>query len=74
MYTRAFIAKLVKYIDHETVSYVRSDVWQRPLAIDTNDRSIEKAIRIGSDPCDVEIVGDGGSVGKPARAEHENGR
>lgn len=74
VYTRAFVAELVEYIDHDTVSYGCSDVWYRPLAIDSYDGSLKKAVRVGSDPCDVEIVGDSGCVGEPAKAEHKNAR
>lgn len=74
VYARAFVAELVEYIDHKTVSYGRSDVWYRPLAIDSYDGSVKLAVRVGSDPCDVEIVSDGGCVGEPAKAEHKNAR
>ena len=72
MQTRAFIAELVDNIDHNSVPYSRSDVRYRPLPIDSYDRSIEKAIRVSSDPCDVEIVRDGGCTGEPAETEEEN--
>ena len=70
--TRAFIAELVNYIDHNAVSHSRSDVRYRPLPVDSNYRSIEKAIRVSGDPCDVEIVCDSGCTGEPAEAEEEN--
>ena len=67
--TRAFIAKLVDNIDHNAVSHSGSDVRYRPLPVDSYERSIEKAIRIPSDPCDVEVVRDGGCTGEPAETE-----
>ena len=69
--TRAFIAELVDNIDHNAVSHSRSDVRYRPLPVDSYDRSIEKAIRVSSDPCDVEIVRDSGCTGEPAETEEE---
>ena len=70
--TRAFVAELIEYIDHDAVSHSRSDVRYRPLAIDAYDGPIEKAIRVCGHPCDVEIVCDGGGVGKPAKAESKD--
>lgn len=74
MQTCTFVAKLVQYIYHNTVSHSCSDVWYGPLAVDSYDRSIEKAIRVGSDPGDVEIVCDGGGMGEPAEAKDKNAR
>ena len=70
--TRAFIAELVDYIDHNAVSHSRSDVRYRPLPVNSYDGSIEKAIRVSGDPCDVEIVRDSGCTGEPAETEEEN--
>ena len=70
--TRAFIAELIDNIDHNAVSHSRSDVRYRPLPVDSYDRSIEKPIGVSSDPCDVEIVRDGGCTGEPAETEEEN--
>ena len=72
--TRSFVAKLVQYIDHNAVSHICSDVRYGPLAVDPYDRSIEKAIRVGSNPRDVEIVCDGGGMGEPAEAKDKNAR
>lgn len=72
--TRSFVAKLVQYIDHNTVSHSCSDVGYGPLAVDSYDGSIEKSIRVGGDPRDVEIVCDGGGMGKPAEAKDKNAR
>ena len=69
--TRAFTAELVDNIDHNAVSHSRSDVRYRPLPVNSNHRSIEKAIRVSGDPCDVEIVRDSGCTGEPAEAEEE---
>ena len=70
--TRAFIAEFVDHIDHNAVSHSRSDVRYRPLPVNSYDRSIEKAIRVSCDPCDVEIVRDSGCTGEPAETEEEN--
>ena len=70
--TRAFIAKLVDNIDDNAVSHSGSDVRYRPLPVNSYDRSIEKAIRVSSDPCDVEIVRDSACTGEQAEPEEEN--
>ena len=70
--TRTFVAKLVESIDHNTVSHSCRDIGQRPLAVNSYNRSIEKAIRVGIHPCDVEIVYNGSCVGEPAKAENKN--
>ena len=58
-------------MDYKTVTDCGSDVGQRPLAIDAHDRSCEQAIGIGSDPCDVEIVCDRGSMNMHAQAQKD---
>lgn len=66
------VSQQIEYIDYETVTDCGSDVWQRPLAIDAHDRSCEHAIRIGSDPGDIEIISDGGSMSIQAQAEKDD--
>lgn len=61
------------HINHNAISYSCSNIWYRPLTVDSYDGSFEKAIRVGSDPCDVEIIGDGSCISEAAKAEHENG-
>lgn len=63
MQTRGLVAELVEYIDHNAVSDSCSDVWYRPLAIDSDERSVEKAIRVGGNPSDVKVIRDCGRVG-----------
>lgn len=53
------VPKLILDIDNNSVSLCRSHGWRRPLAIDTNGRSLEDAIWVGTNPGDVEIIGDG---------------
>ena len=72
--TRGLVPELVEYIDHNAVSHSCSNVRQGPLAVDAHHQSIKKAIGVGSDPCDVEIVRNGGGAGEPAKAESKNAR
>ena len=65
----ALVPQQIEHIDYETVTDCGSDVWQRPLTVDTHDRSCEHAIGIGSDPRDIEIICDGGSMSIQAQAE-----
>ena len=60
--TCALIAQQIQDIDNHLVSHSRSQVWQRPLPVDTHDGAHKHAIRVGMDPADIEVVGDGGGM------------
>ncbi len=68
MQTGTLVSELIQHINDNTVSHSGSDVWDRPLAVNANDRSREQAVRIGSHPCDVEVVYDGGCLSEHAKA------
>ena len=68
----ALVPQQVQYIDYKTVTNCGSDLRQRPLAIDAHDRPCEHAIGIGSNPCDIEIICDGGSMYLHAQAEKKD--
>ena len=72
MQASTLVAQHVEYIGYKTVTDCGSDLGQRPLAIDAHDRSCEHAIGIGSDPCDIEIICDGGSMNMHAQAEKDD--
>lgn len=60
------IAELVVNMYNELITDRDMDLWNRPLTIDAHDRAVLLIIRISRYPCDIEIVGDGRSLGKQA--------
>lgn len=48
--------QIIGYIDHNPFSNFSIDGRERPLAIDSDDIPLYHAIRVGSDPCDVEVI------------------
>lgn len=52
------VAELVVHIDDNLVAHIDSDLRDRPLVVDANDRSVEGTIRVSGDPSDVEVIGD----------------
>ena len=72
MQASALVSQQIEHIDYEMVTDCGSDVRQRPLTVNAHDRSREHAIWIGSDPRDIEIICDGGSMSIQAQAEKNN--
>ena len=68
MQTGGLILKEIQYIDDDTISHRSRNVGYRPLIVDSNDKSREHAIRIGSDPGNVEIIYNGSSMGEYSTA------
>jgi len=58
------ISKLVVHLDHKAISYSDINLWYGPLTIDTNNWAVECSVRVGGNPCNVEVVGNGGSFGE----------
>jgi hypothetical protein len=52
----------IVHIYNELVTLVHFNHWQGPLAIDTDDLSIKETIRVGRDPSNIEIIGNGLSL------------
>jgi hypothetical protein len=55
----ALVAELIIDIDDDLVANGGGHDGQWPLAVDANGWPLEHAIWVGSDPGDVEVVGDG---------------
>lgn len=71
----ALVAELVVDVDDEAVAHVDLETRNGPLAVDANDGTLHGAVRVGGDPGDVEVMGDGGGVGERCCAgEGEQGR
>jgi hypothetical protein len=50
------VAELVVQIDNHSVTNGSLDAWYGPLSIDSNDRPVEKAIRVSGDPTHIEVI------------------
>lgn len=57
MKSGGLISQLIVDIDDDLIADSRRHYWQRPLIVDADGWSLEGAIRVCSDPGDVEIVG-----------------
>ena len=51
------VTELVVYVDDDSVAYVGGYSRYGPLSVDANSRSVEQAVRVTGEPCDIEIVG-----------------
>lgn len=57
MKSGGLISEIVYHVDDDSVSNIRSDIWEWPLTIDAHHRPFELAIRIRRYPLDCEIIG-----------------
>lgn len=57
MKSGGLISQLIVDIDDDLIADSRCHYWQWPLIVDADGWSFEDAIRVCSDPGDVEIVG-----------------
>ena len=64
--TGRLIAELVVNVYNELIADSNMDLWNRPLTVDAHDRAVLLIIRISRYPGDIEIVGDGRSLGEQA--------
>ena len=68
----ALIAELIVDIDHNNVSHSSSDLRNWPLAVDSDGRTLESAIRICYDPSDIEVIGKGSATDVKAKVKNED--
>lgn len=74
MQTCGLVAKLIVDIDYHVVSNSGCDLWNWPLTVNPNSRTLKNAIRVGQDPCDVEVVGYSRSISQRADQRKKSGR
>lgn len=65
------VTKLVVNVNDDSVAEVHVNCWDRPLAIDTNDRALKGTIRVCSYPANVEIVGDSSCLRQTDKAHRQ---
>lgn len=64
------ISEIINHVDDDSVSNIRSDIRDWPLAIDAHHRPFHLTIRIRSYPLDSEVIGScGGSRRSNQREE-----
>ena len=70
------ISQRILDVDHKLIANVGDNGWDGPLPVDAHDRTCLLAIWIRVHPTDVEVVGDGRSVGDGGeeRYRHEKAR
>ena len=56
------VAKLVVDVDYQAISHRGHNRRDRPLPIDAHNSTLESAIRVSSDPTDIEVIGYRGST------------
>lgn len=65
------VTKLVVDVNDNSVAEVHIDCWDRPLAVDTNDRAFKGTIRVGSNPANVEVVCDSSCLRESDKARRQ---
>ena len=56
MQARGFVYEAILQVDRDCFANCCLDSWERPLVVDTYDRSVQKSIGVSVDPCEFPIV------------------